>query len=100
MPLVAEVDRFTGGQLHLTLDRQTDAGSFGLFEMETVRIGPPHPARISGPAAVTVYGDGEDRHGYLIVRAGRAVQHRYALDGELPNDNVPVVLWHSPGRDG
>lgn len=99
-PLVAEVDRFTGGRLHLTLDRQTDTGAFGLFEMEAVRIGPPHPARITGPAAVRAYGDGDDRHGYLVVRSGRALHQRYALDGEIPDDGIPVVVWQSPGEDG
>lgn len=99
-PLIHEVDRFTGGRLHLTLDRQTETGSFGLFEMEAVRIGAPHAARIAGPGEVAAYGDSDDRHGYVVVRTGRALHQRYALDGELPVDDVPVVLWQSPGRDG
>ena len=97
-PLVAVTDRFTDGRLRLTLDRQTDSGAFGLFEMEAVRIGPPYPARITGPAAVAAYRDGDDRHGYVVVRSGRALHQRYAIDGEITNDGIPGGAVAEPRR--
>ncbi|MEU8660251.1 hypothetical protein [Actinoplanes philippinensis] len=99
-PLVDDVDRFTGGRLHLTLDRQTESGAFGLFEMEAVHTGTRHPARIIESPAATLYGDGDDRHGYVMVRSGRALRQRFILDGTVADDDSPLVLWQGPGEDG
>lgn len=85
------------GSPALKLDTDASTGAFGLFEMETVRLGDPRPACLSRLSTTAVSellsGTGTDRHLYVVARHPGQLQRRFTIrsGAHLLAGTSPVV---------
>jgi hypothetical protein len=96
--IVSQLTRaIDGDDAGLVLDTATDAGTFGLFEMETVRLGSPRPANVARLAGMKVpallSATGNDRHLYIVVRHPGQLLRRYEIRSghEILAGREPVI---------